>query len=137
MNNTYLAHHGIKGQKWGVRRYQNDDGTLTPEGRRHYGVDDRKYFTENTKERDVIQGIKGAKVGAAIGGTLGAVATASVLAYFPPAVLMANPATVGALAVTEIGYEAVVGAAKLGVLNMAYGAIQGHAEDQRMRAKHG
>lgn len=31
-----LAHHGIKGQKWGVRRYQNPDGTLTAEGRRRY-----------------------------------------------------------------------------------------------------
>ena len=27
-----LYHHGIKGQKWGVRRYQNPDGSLTPEG---------------------------------------------------------------------------------------------------------
>lgn len=33
----YLAHHGIKGQKWGVRRYQNPDGSLTDEGRRRYG----------------------------------------------------------------------------------------------------
>lgn len=32
----YLAHHGIKGQKWGIRRYQNEDGTLTPEGRARY-----------------------------------------------------------------------------------------------------
>lgn len=32
----YLAHHGIKGQKWGVRRYQNPDGSLTQEGYEHY-----------------------------------------------------------------------------------------------------
>lgn len=31
-----LYHHGIKGQRWGVRRYQNKDGSLTPEGRRKY-----------------------------------------------------------------------------------------------------
>ena len=34
---NYLVHHGIKGQKWGVRRYQNPDGTLTEEGKRRYG----------------------------------------------------------------------------------------------------
>jgi hypothetical protein len=38
----YLAHHGIKGQKWGNRRYQNEDGSLTTEGRSRYGVGDQK-----------------------------------------------------------------------------------------------
>lgn len=38
--NESLAHHGIKGQHWGVRRYQNTDGSLTPEGRRHWGIGD-------------------------------------------------------------------------------------------------
>ena len=32
----YLQHEGVKGMHWGVRRYQNPDGSLTPEGRRHY-----------------------------------------------------------------------------------------------------
>lgn len=32
-----LCHHGILGQKWGVRRYQNPDGSLTDEGRKRYG----------------------------------------------------------------------------------------------------
>ena len=36
--NTELYHHGIKGQRWGIRRYQNKDGTLTAEGRQHYGT---------------------------------------------------------------------------------------------------
>lgn len=34
----YLEHHGIKGQKWGERKYQYKDGSLTPEGRKRYGV---------------------------------------------------------------------------------------------------
>lgn len=41
----YLAHHGTKGMKWGVRRYQNPDGTLTIEGKRRYNI--------NTKTRTV------------------------------------------------------------------------------------
>lgn len=34
--NDYLAHHGILGQRWGVRRYQNRDGTLTSQGKKRY-----------------------------------------------------------------------------------------------------
>lgn len=33
-NQTYLAHFGVLGQKWGIRRYQNEDGTYTEEERR-------------------------------------------------------------------------------------------------------
>jgi len=35
-DNSYLAHHGIKGQKWYIRRYQNEDGTLTNLGKERY-----------------------------------------------------------------------------------------------------
>lgn len=36
LQGDFLAHHGIKGQKWGVRRYQNPDGALTAAGRERY-----------------------------------------------------------------------------------------------------
>lgn len=37
ISNDELYHHGVKGQKWGIRRYQNPDGSLTPLGRKRYG----------------------------------------------------------------------------------------------------
>lgn len=37
-NDSYLEHHGIKGQKWGVRRFQNEDGSLKAAGEKRYGV---------------------------------------------------------------------------------------------------
>lgn len=37
MSEEYLSHHGIKNQKWGQRRFQNKDGSLTPLGRVRYG----------------------------------------------------------------------------------------------------
>lgn len=35
----FLAHYGVLGMKWGVRRYQNEDGSLTSAGREHYRTD--------------------------------------------------------------------------------------------------
>lgn len=36
MERSELKHWGIKGMKWGVRRYQNKDGSLTPAGKKRY-----------------------------------------------------------------------------------------------------
>lgn len=42
MDNNYLSHHGIKGMKWGVRRYQNKDGSLTSAGKKRSWSEDAK-----------------------------------------------------------------------------------------------
>ena len=49
MENTELAHHGIIGMKWGVRRYQNKDGSLTPAGQKRY---DRDVRENNAKKKE-------------------------------------------------------------------------------------
>lgn len=43
----YIAHYGIKGQSWGVRRFQNEDGTLTEEGKKRYGYYDKPDGTKD------------------------------------------------------------------------------------------
>lgn len=52
----YLCHHGVKGQKWGIRRYQNPDGTLTEAGKKHYR--DNDYVFEKGFKFETVYGGK-------------------------------------------------------------------------------
>lgn len=71
---AYLMHHGIKGQKWGVRRFQNEDGSLTSAGRSRYGLKEHLQNIDSDKLKKVG---KYALAAAAVG-------TAAYLAYKNP-----------------------------------------------------
>lgn len=59
LTDEFIAHHGILGQKWGVRRFQNPDGSLTDEGRRRLGYDDNRVFKDGWKKviNEIIKNI--------------------------------------------------------------------------------
>lgn len=59
-----LIHYGIKGQKWGRRRYQNADGSLTPAGKQRYGSAENFNKQYDTQQKAVIAGTKKAVDGA-------------------------------------------------------------------------
>ena len=52
MSSNELSHHGIKGMRWGVRRYQNKDGTLTKVGRKKMAKLDKEYSKLTGQKRN-------------------------------------------------------------------------------------
>lgn len=55
---NYLQHHGILGMRWGVRRYQNADGSLTSAGKRRYN---ENYNPDQIRRDIAVYGKRGAK----------------------------------------------------------------------------
>lgn len=55
---NYLAHFGIKGQKWGVRRFQNPDGSLTSAGKKRYGQNYNEVSENLNKARNSLDEVR-------------------------------------------------------------------------------
>lgn len=95
MENLYLAHHGVKGMKWGVRRYQNEDGTLTAAGKKRYKEDGKggykkksryertyeKYKTLGYSDEEAAKAAKGKIAAERTLITIGAVAATAAATY--------------------------------------------------------
>lgn len=56
----FFAHHGIKGQKWGIRRWQNLDGSLTEAGRKRYAKAKERWSDEGVVHRMNISNVNAA-----------------------------------------------------------------------------
>ena len=85
MNNNYIQHAGVKGMKWGVRRYQNKDGSLTPAGKKRYdqdgdNVNKTKSETSDSVKRERVR-TKGKTATAAALGVVGGLAISAIAAY--------------------------------------------------------
>lgn len=90
-----LYHAGVKGMKWGIRRYQNPDGTLTPEGKMRYGVNEFGVMSREGKRQyrnDISDGNEYAKndksfksrykkVGTKVGAVVGTGAAAAAVGF--------------------------------------------------------
>ena len=66
MNADELKHYVIKGMKWGVRRFQNSDGSLTADGKKRYSGDNLKDIQKQVNQgKNVVDGVKKTKAKAA------------------------------------------------------------------------
>lgn len=66
MNADELKHYGIKGMKWGVRRFQNKDGSLTADGRKRYSGENLKDIQKQVNQgKTVVDGVKKTRAKAA------------------------------------------------------------------------
>lgn len=61
ISDEILKHHGVKGMHWGIRRYQNPDGSLTAAGKSRYGVskalklNEKEYIKERYNYQNAVQ----------------------------------------------------------------------------------
>ena len=140
----YLAHFGIKGQKWGERRFQNEDGTLTTEGKIRYGKGGRPYGPNakqgrsnnpllkrrinETYENRVRRGEQLRKEGRTMPGAVGRAIAHDILTGF------AVGAPIGFLAGPDNANTVLTGARAFGVLNVGSHVVRAYQDVADMHA---
>lgn len=95
MSDNYLEHHGILGQRWGVRRYQNTDGSLTEAGRRHYGSERKTIKATGEPRRKKLTDEQKAKINKAL--RIGAEAAGVCMVAYGGYKLSSNPKVIKAV----------------------------------------
>lgn len=135
MEETYLEHHGILGQKWGVRRYQNSDGTLTAAGKKRYGSGEAQSSQPSGVSKDTLKKVA---AGALL---VGGVAAAGYYASKNPTVVSTALKTIGQVSIRSLetaGNKAVVAGKKYmkaAAQSALEGAKEGFANAPRQVAK--
>lgn len=97
----YLEHYGILGMKWGVRRYQNADGTLTSAGKKRYKNDTPEQIERSerrkAKVKKAVKRVTKIAVKAALIGLTGSVAVSALSSLDNYTVTQAGNTAVSAL----------------------------------------
>ena len=129
MNQNELVHFGIKGMKWGVRRYQTKSGDLTPAGKKRYADDDtslrgtiKKKIAQEKEADHKKQAVKGAKVAAVSAAT---VLGTSVIGSAVAAKFMLSGKPKAATAVATLSNTVIRSAKVVTLASAGYAAVHG------------
>lgn len=99
---NYLEHHGILGQKWGIRRYQNSDGTLTAEGKKRYSDSSEKTKEYYSNKADTHRKKAESALKVSISTGLASIPAALITSGMIATTAALSPVAIGGLAVTTL-----------------------------------